>query len=169
MILIAAITNNLNRGINLLHAIDGDQYSDTSVKPYHSSIGIHIRHILDVFDCILTGFPKNKIDLTARKRNHLVETDISEGLAYFDQIIFELAQLGQTDFKQPVTVTDDWGTGTIATEYTLGAILAQAHSHAIHHFATIGYIIAQLNIALPDADFGYNPTTKAENGISKMG
>lgn len=158
--MIAAITKNLDRGVNLLNAIDNAQYSDTSVQPYHSSIGIHIRHILDVFDCILDGFPQKRIDLTARKRNPLAETDRNVGLDYIEQINLQLHQLHQSDFRQPVTVLDDLGTGVVATEYTLGAILAQAHSHAIHHFATIGYIIAQLNLALPDADFGYNPTTK---------
>jgi hypothetical protein len=35
----------------------------------------------------------------------------------------------------------------------------QVQSHAIHHFASIGYLIYQLEIELADADFGYNPTT----------
>jgi len=38
-------------------------------------------------------------------------------------------------------------------------VLIQAHSHAIHHFASIGYIICKLGIELPDTDFGYNPST----------
>jgi len=56
-------------------------------------------------------------------------------------------------------VSDDLGRGMIKAKYTLAAVLIQAHSHAIHHFASIGYIIHQLGIALPDEDFGYNPTT----------
>ncbi len=166
--MIAAITKNLNRAVKLLHAIENEQYNDASVKPYHSSIGIHIRHILDVFDCVLAGFPDRKIDLTARKRNTEAETDIAAGLEYFHQIIGQLHQLNPSDFKQEVIVVDDLGTGKLATKYTLGAILAQAHSHAIHHFATIGYITAQLNITLPDADFGYNPTTPFKKDISTM-
>ena len=58
-----------------------------------------------------------------------------------------------------VAVSDDLGSGVVTTNYTLGGALAQAHSHAIHHFASIGFIIHQLGIDLPDADFGYNPTT----------
>jgi hypothetical protein len=41
----------------------------------------------------------------------------------------------------------------------LSSALIQTHRHAIHHFASIGYIINQLGIELPDNDFGYNPTT----------
>ena len=56
-------------------------------------------------------------------------------------------------------MTDDLGTGRVTAKYTIGSALIQAHSHAIHHFASVGFIINQLGIELPDADFGYNPTT----------
>ena len=71
--MIEPIEHNLNRGVKLLNSISDTQYSDTTVQPYHSSIGTHMRHILDVFDCIFSGLEKKHIDLTARKRNQLAE------------------------------------------------------------------------------------------------
>jgi hypothetical protein len=62
-----------------------------------------------------------------------------------------------------IEVQDDLGLGVITANYTLASAFIQAHSHAIHHFASIGYIISQLGINLPDADFGYNPTTPRSN------
>ena len=50
--MIPAIVINLERGVNLLNSISDEQYSNTTVAPYYSSIGRHMRHILDVFDCI---------------------------------------------------------------------------------------------------------------------
>ena len=67
--------------------------------------------------------------------------------------------LKNENFDKIVKVTDDIGLGVITANYTLGGVLIQAHSHAIHHFASVGYIISQLDIKLPDADFGFNPTT----------
>ena len=64
--MISAITHNLQRGVKLLNAIDDNQYGDNSIAPYHSSIGIHMRHILDVFDCIFSGLELRKVDLSAR-------------------------------------------------------------------------------------------------------
>ena len=157
--MIQAIVQNLNRGVRLLHAITNDQYIDSSVEPYHSSIGGHMRHILDIFDCIFDGLETAQIDLTARKRNVLVEQDIDQGLAYFKKIISELQFTDEADLDKIVAVTDDLGLGKVTSTYTLGAVLIQAHSHVIHHFASLGYIISQLGIKLPDADFGYNPTT----------
>jgi uncharacterized damage-inducible protein DinB len=154
-----AIIKNLNRGVKLLQTIDNEQYKDASIAPYHSSIGGHMRHILDVFDCIFEGLESKQVDLTKRKRNELAEIKTSVGIAYFNRVIKQLEQLKDVDFNQLVKVSDDLGLGMVTVNYTLGSALIQAHSHAIHHFASIGYIISQLGIKLPDADFGYNPTT----------
>jgi len=43
--------------------------------------------------------------------------------------------------------------------YPVAGILMQAESQAIHHFESVGDIIFQLGIQLPDEDFGFNPTT----------
>ena len=165
--MISAITNNLQRGIKLLNSIDESQYTDVSVAPYYSSIGVHMRHILDVFDCVFIGLESNNIDLSARKRNELVEQKISLGLDYFGEIITKLEDLKAENLEIIVQVKDDLGLGVITANYTLASILIQAHSHAIHHFASIGYIISQLDINLPDADFGYNPTTPRTENIEQ--
>ena len=61
--MIDAIEKNLNRGIKLLNSLTDEQYSSKSAPPYYSSIGSHMRHILDVFTCIFNGLesvaPKN--------------------------------------------------------------------------------------------------------------
>lgn len=121
-----------------------------------------MRHILDVFDCIFNGLESKQIDLTARRRNELAEQKTAFGLNYFDQVLHQLDRLKKEDLNQIVKVTDDLGLGMITANYTLASVLIQAHSHAIHHFASIGYIISNLGIELPDADFGYNPTTPRE-------
>lgn len=157
--MISAIEMNLHRGVKLLNSISNEQYSNTSIAPYNSSIGRHMRHILDVFDCIFEGLPILKVDLTARKRNEEIELDTAEGIMYFNKVLRQLEELKTTDLDQFITVVDDLGLGCVEQTYTLGGLLIQAHSHAIHHFASLGYIITQLGIQIPDEDFGFNPTT----------
>lgn len=159
MTLISAIIQNLERGKKLVWNIEQDQYTDNGVAPYYSSIGIHMRHVLDIFDCIFDGLHVKSIDLTKRKRNEVIEQERLEGLRYYDMIIGKLQKLGSEDLDLEIEVSDDLGKGMVKAKYTLAAVLIQAHSHAIHHFASIGYIIHQLGISLPDEDFGYNPTT----------
>ena len=82
-----AIEKNLNLGADLIGFISDDQFNDKTVPPYHSSIGCHMRHILDIFDCILTGLDAGKVDLTARTRNVKVETDRDVCHEYLEQVL----------------------------------------------------------------------------------
>ncbi len=157
--MIEAIEKNLYRGIQLLEYISDEEYSNITIAPYFSSIGGHMRHILDVFDCIFAGLESENMNLIDRKRNELAEKFTQHGIDYFNLTIKKLKTLEGEDFNKIVEVTDDLGLGIISAKYTLGAILIQAHSHAIHHFASVGYVISQLGIELPDDDFGFNPTT----------
>ena len=162
--MIDAIILNLQRGVKLLNSIDDHIYRDNSVAPYYSSIGGHMRHILDIFDCAFEGMDSRKIDLTKRKRNVLAEEKTAPGLQYFYSIIENLEDLKDRDLNFVVNVKDDLGLGIIETEYTMSSLLIQAHSHAIHHFASLGYVNSQLGIELPDPDFGYNPSTPRNKG-----
>lgn len=157
--MIEAIEKNLQRGISLLNTISNEEYSDSSVAPYYSSIGCHIRHVLDVFSCIFEGLNTNTIFLNKRKRNQFLELETSLGIDYFNETIYKLREINTVELEKTMLVTDDLGMGLQSVNYTLGAILMQAHSHTIHHFASIGYIIYQLGIELPDTDFGFNPTS----------
>lgn len=157
--MIEAIEKNLLRGVQLLNSISNEDYCNITIAPYYSSIGSHMRHILDVFDCAFDGIDSKNINLINRKRNELVETYTENGIIYFEDIIKKLQELKSADLNEIVKVTDDLGLGVVTANYTLGAVLIQAHSHAIHHFASVGYIISQLGIQLPDEDFGFNPTT----------
>ena len=157
--MLKAIENNLTRGIKLLESISDEEYSNTSIAPYYSSIGGHMRHILDVFDCIFEGLPDSNVNLIKRKRNLLVENKTDEGIQYFNSIISKLNNLDHSNLNEIIQVTDDLGEGVISANYTIASVLIQAHSHAIHHFASVGYVISQLGIQLPDEDFGFNPST----------
>ena len=56
-------------------------------------------------------------------------------------------------------VIDDLGLGKIQMTYTYGAILSQANSHTIHHYAIINYILNGMKMPIKDYEFGYNPTS----------
>ena len=157
--MIEVIESNLEKGVHLLNTISEEQYKNSTVQPYNSSIGTHIRHVMDMFDCVFDGLESGEIDLTARKRNKDAEEILSIGKEYIRTTISKILALESKQLKRLVYVTDDLGSGKIRAEYTLSAILIQAHSHAIHHYASIGYIINQLGIELPDDTFGFNPTT----------
>ncbi|WP_025740056.1 hypothetical protein [Aquimarina pacifica] len=158
-LIISSINSNLNNAISLLQTLDESIYTDTSVGPYYSSIGSHMRHTLDFFDCIVNGLDSNLIDLTARKRDEILSTNKDAAIHFIYQLQETLVSYVDVSTDYLIHVVDDMGQGKVTVNYTLESILAHANSHAVHHYATIGYILDRLNIEIKISGFGYNPTT----------
>jgi hypothetical protein len=158
-IIIQSSIHTLSKSKTLLSILSNQDLCNNSVPPYNSCIGSHIRHILDFYDCILEGYSNEFIVLTNRARDTRMHEDCDYAFKNVERIINSLNQLSQINPNLTITVSDDLGLGKVDIEYTLGAILAQANSHAIHHYAIINYILESLKISIKDDTFGYNPTT----------
>lgn len=156
---IAAINKNLSNAIFLIDAIDDDIYTNVSVGPYYSSIGSHLRHALDFFDCIINGLQTNNIDLTARKRDEIVSTNPEAAKAHIYNIQQKLTSFVDVNTDYLLHVTDNLGDGKVTIMYTLESILAQANTHATHHYAIISYMLSTLQVNIEIPGFGYNPST----------
>ncbi|RED46092.1 hypothetical protein [Seonamhaeicola aphaedonensis] len=157
-IIIESTLKTLKKSRSLLEKISDKELCNTSISPYHSSIGSHVRHILDFYDCIFNKNSDNLIDLTARSRNRAVETKCCTALSYLS-FIEEKLKTAEFNMSDTVIVIDDLGLGKIEMQYTMASLFSQANSHTIHHYAIINYILKGLNINFEDTDFGYNPTT----------
>lgn len=158
-LIIQSSIHTLSKSKTLLSSISNENLSNHSVPPYYSCIGSHLRHILDFYDCILEGLVSEKIDLTNRKRDERMHSDTNYAISNVDRVIKKLSKIDNYFLSKFYVVCDDLGMGKVEITYTLGAILAQANSHAIHHYAIINYILDRLGISMNDDTFGYNPTT----------
>lgn len=157
-IILQSTLKTLQKSQILLDNLSNKQLCDASVSPYYSSIGTHIRHILDFYDCIFSPDSENRINLTTRSRNKDVESDCNCAQDYLNLILEKLKAVS-FDINNTVLVIDDLGLGKTEIPYTYGALFAQANSHTIHHYAIINYIFDSLGIVINDDEFGYNPTT----------
>lgn len=164
-IIIESNLKTLKEAKFILDNIEDDIFCNVSVSPYYSSIGTHIRHILDFYACIFKVNSKNQIDLTARTRNKEVESKCCAAKDYLSSIINKLSHLN-FDGNKTVYVLDDLGLGKMEIPYTMGALFSQANSHTIHHYAIINYILEGLNISINDSNFGFNPTTPKKIELS---
>jgi uncharacterized damage-inducible protein DinB len=158
-IVIRSSIATLQKSSNLLTSLTNDVLCDVSVPPYFSCIGSHIRHILDFYDCILEGLAIESVDLTKRKRDEKMHSNCQYARANVQRVMENLQKIGDTHLTKQLIVKDDLGLGITEIPYTLGGLLAQANSHAIHHYAIINFILDRLGVHVNDDDFGYNPTT----------
>ena len=157
--IIASINKNLGNAVSLIDAISEETYCDVTVGPYYSSIGSHIRHALDFFDCIIAGIQSNNIDLTARKRDEKISTQPELAKEHIYTIQQQIASFKNVNTDYLLHVTDNLGDGKVTVMYTLESILAQANTHATHHYAIISYMLCALNVNIEIPGFGYNPST----------
>lgn len=158
-LIIESTLHTLQKSKSLLSLLTNEQLSDESVPPYFSCIGSHIRHILDLYDCVLRGINIGQIDLSDRSRDVKMHEDCNYAKDNVIRVMAEIENLTNIDFSSIIKVEDDLGLGKVEIEYTIGAVFAQANSHAIHHYAIINYILDRLGILIEDETFGYNPTT----------
>jgi hypothetical protein len=155
--IIGSTINTLRKTNILLDELSNEQLSNCSVPPYYSSIGSHIRHILDFYDCILS-IEEDIVDLTNRKRDESVERYAESANIYLESVIERIKDI-PLELNKEINVIDDLGMGKIEIKYTFSSLLAQANSHTIHHYAIINYILNGLNLEFKDEQFGLNPTT----------
>ncbi|WP_452221065.1 hypothetical protein [Lacinutrix salivirga] len=155
--LIKSVINTLKKTNLVLYNISEEDYVNNSVPPYYSSIGSHIRHIFDFYNCIIDS-EDNVIDLTLRRRNLEVELSVSKAIEQLNTLIRALESLN-SKLNETILVIDDLGLGKITIEYNYSSLLAQSNSHTIHHYAIINYILDHLKIEIEDSEFGLNPTT----------
>ncbi|WP_298514990.1 hypothetical protein [uncultured Kordia sp.] len=97
--------------------------------------------------------------MTLRDRDKVVENDCNCAISEIEAIAKKIKDLNSLDLNVLLDVEDNLGDGNITLQYTLGALLAQANSHTIHHYAIIAYIMDRLDVEIKDENFGYNPTT----------
>lgn len=161
--LIDSSVSTLSKSKLILSELSDEQLCRSDVHPYSASVGSHIRHILDFYSCIFKGLEEGEVDLTARKRDKKVEQNCSVAMVTVENTIKRLNGLIDQQADKQLKVYDDLGKGKICIDYTLGALLAQANSHTIHHYAIISYLMQKIGASVNDASFGYNPTTPIKN------
>ncbi|NQY05556.1 MAG: hypothetical protein HRT68_04955 [Flavobacteriaceae bacterium] len=142
----------------VLDSLSDTEYADKSVAPFYSSVGGHVRHILDFYDAILQGCESDCINLVARQRDEMTEKFTNVAIDRVNKIRVALTNLDE-NYNLTIPVIDNLGDGNVNVPYTLGGILSHANSHAIHHYAIISYILNTLGVAVKDTTFGYNPST----------
>lgn len=139
-----------------LEKISETNYQNSDAASFEASIGDHVRHVLDHYQCFLEGLPKGKINYDHRRRENLIATDPAyarQEIGRFNQLLVELGE----EKDRPLKIfSDDMEDQSAAS--SLSRELLFLLSHTIHHCALIRPQCQRLKIALSDS-FGMAPST----------
>lgn len=149
-------TKLLNQAVALLESIEDAAFvTGPAPLPSHKA-GSHFRHVLEFYECFLTGVATGTVDYDARHRNETLEHDRKAACEKALWIARHLHALATRDDRQPLEVRVEGGDGFLRS--SVGRELQVLASHTIHHFALISIALRLHGVAV-DAKFGMSPST----------
>ena len=140
-----------------LNQLQPDQYVHSCKNLSGNTIGEHVRHIIEMFQCLDAGYQKGEVDYEKRKRDKQIETDkdfATKNLKEISRQIFRenktLCLLAYYDELQEQPEK-------ISTNYYRE--IAYNLEHTIHHMALIRVGLRELGDLPVDDSYGVASST----------
>ncbi|MCS3871560.1 putative damage-inducible protein DinB [Chryseobacterium ginsenosidimutans] len=149
------IEQNLKELISTFSGISNELYTQQSHYLFGSTIGQHIRHILEVYEVVLNGYLKGKYSFEDRKRDKDLEENPENMMNKINWIISEINK----EDKGLICVThqDNGKEEYIKTTYFRE--LLYCFEHGIHHQALIKVALREFEWENIPQNFGVAPST----------
>lgn len=144
----------INDALEFLDKLTGEIYQAKSQGPFSSSIGAHMRHILDHYHALMLGIDAGRVDYNQRTRESATETDMGLAKESWLQIKEWLSSFSEDSLRRTFEVITEHG----SVHSSMGRELSFVSSHAVHHFAFMKQLSSQFNISLSN-DVGVAPAT----------
>jgi len=167
--LVGAAQDVLLQGLGLLFQLQDSKYAHVARAPFNASIGGHFRHVLEHFQCLFEGLPAGVINYDARRRNPRIENEVTfASIAACDALrAIKKWDAEMLEHRCKIVSSVAYHSTTAPLlDSNVGRELAYCIAHAIHHFAIIRLICAELGVEVPQ-EFGYAPSTlKHQSSLS---
>ena len=151
----------INQGLELCKQLDSTSYNHKALPFVQSSIGEHLRHIVDLYFALINETKIGVVDYDHRRRGAPIETDLQIGISEIRRVEAWLNKLNEADLDKPIIILSE---ASIASQQvcevpsTLRRELLFVSSHTIHHFSLIKVITTHCNIETSEY-LGYAPAT----------
>lgn len=142
----------------LLRNLPSGIFTNTDNVVLTTSIGAHVRHLLDHYDCLLDNLAAGHVDYACRSRDTRTEADVRFAATRCDALAERLRAL-PAPASLTLTVSHEPGDPALAPNASsLGRELEFLHSHTAHHFALIAVLLLRNGLSIPQ-DFGIARST----------
>lgn len=132
---------SLNLLIGFLSDLPEEDYKLHSEKG-QSSIGQHVRHAIEFYECLQNS--GNSVNYDLRKRDAQMETDISYALRKTKEVILWLESLNEDNQLLLETYPSGLEAESVKIPSTFSRELFHVLDHLIHHMAIIRVLIKDL-------------------------
>ena len=156
--LIDANVRFLSQASELLDAMDQTTYARR--QQGLSSVGAHLRHIIDHYTAFAEGAASGQVDYDDRQRDRQVEEDLLVAIGAVRNTVNALQSMDVADDAPLQVKIDDGGPATPWSTSSVQRELQFLVSHTVHHFALIKVVLRDTGIPLHE-HFGIAPSTLA--------
>jgi uncharacterized damage-inducible protein DinB len=126
----------------ILEQLTADEFTEKQVLLFGSSIGQHIRHILEFYECLLGNLDKGYFSYDHRKRDLLLETQLVEARGSVKRSVNMLSMLDlDKDLRMESELPGEACHSMQST--TLKRELAYLADHGVHHLAMVRIALEQ--------------------------
>lgn len=125
-----------------------------------NSIGKHIRHILELFDAVLSSYKSGQLNYDNRDRSQLLESSPSAAQLKIAECIQKIAELEADKTLVLEGLCGSQPSDKITLLTSISRELFYNIEHAVHHMAMLQMVINACKIAEMPADFGYAYSTR---------
>ncbi|AQG78300.1 DinB family protein [Spirosoma montaniterrae] len=120
---------------DLLQQLPAPAYAEPLSVFSGSSLGQHVRHVLEFFQCLTAGLATGEVDYDARQRDRQLE----QNLDYARQTLHRLrSMLNKLDAEKPLRLRQSYGIESVLLVPTnVSRELVYNIEHAVHHMALV--------------------------------
>lgn len=141
----------------ILQQINPNDYKQTLTTLKGASIGKHVRHVLEFYECLLLNSITHVVNYDERKRNLLLEENLKYTLDYIEEITDNLQNI---ETNKRVELVSMYENQSIIMESSLYRELTYNIEHTVHHLAIISIAIPiHFNYISLSENFGYADST----------
>ena len=149
-----------------LQGLSEKDYSRPSVNLNNSTIGQHVRHIIEMFQCLETGYQSGIINYEQRKRDPVIETNKSVAIALLTTIENAIDRPDKSITLEGVYDETLSESVRVATNYSREVIYNLEHT--VHHMALIRVGLMEFSFNdLPDSFGVAAATTKYKKACAQ--
>lgn len=152
-----AIRASFQQLTEVLDQITAEQYKTASENLSGASVGQHTRHIIELFQCLLSGYTTGRICYDERKRDANIETDP----LFAKQLLSDISSsIEQKNIElQLVGVYDGSASEQLHLTTNYNRELLYNLEHTVHHMALIRVGLKELKTELAAEHFGIASST----------
>ena len=143
-------TTVLQELIDFLCIVEAEHYTRPSQILSRATIGQHVRHSIEMYQCMLSGYEIGSVDYGKRKRDIVIESSPEYAINCLNDII---KGIDKTDKSITLYNNEDHFATTFKRE------LFYCDEHTIHHLALIRVGINEIGGYQLSESFGVAPST----------